>query len=320
MFDQNLLVEDSSTSNGIHSTEQEPELMEEGFIGLLEDSPEALGVELIEGYDYSQLIEIEEEEDEQMEIASEEEIQEEIEEDLENAWFASYNKERGLEIVIGRDDRVQVKNTKAFPFRAICSLRMTSKTGKRYIGTGWLIGPRTVITAGHCVYFHKEGGWPKSIEVIPGRNGKSKPYGSCVATNFRSVTGWTKSKKRDYDYGAIILPKSCRLGNRVGYFGFKNLSSLSLRFQTLNLSGYPGDKDRGTTQWFHSRRAVSIQSKTIAYQIDTAGGQSGSPVWILHQGKRYGVGIHTSGGSNNSGTRINKDVFKMLKKWKADGS
>ncbi len=252
---------------------------------------------------------------------------------LLDAWYADYTdpttqmlvrRQEGLgeeaaEVVIGKDDRVKVKNTKPYPWRTICSLLITAADNSRWIGTGWLVGHRTVITAGHCVYIHSRGGWVKNVEVIPGRNGNQRPYGSVTATSFRSVKGWTNEKKRTRDYGAIILPRSRPLGKSLGYFGYANYRLTSLLGSKVNLSGYPGDKPTGT-QWWHARRIKFVTLRTLVYNIDTFGGQSGSPVWRLKDGKRYAVGIHTNGSSSgNSATRITKPVFNNIKKWKSEG-
>src|SRR5688572_18710199 len=69
--------------------------------------------------------------------------------------------------VCGQDDRAEIPNTNDAPWRWICQLLMKFPKGN-YIGTGWLIGPRTVMTAGHCLYVSKAGGWTQNIEVIPG--------------------------------------------------------------------------------------------------------------------------------------------------------
>lgn len=242
-----------------------------------------------------------------------------------DAWYASFpnpTEERLLqlpdvsEVVIGADERVQITNTTAFPWRAICSLRIAAKDGSNYIGTGWFVGPRTVVTAGHCVYLHNHGGWARSIEVIPGRNGNVFPFGSATSSSFCSVTGWTSGKKREFDYGVIQLPGNQALGNRVGWFGYGNFSDATVRSITLNLAGYPGDKPNGT-MWYMALRASSVDSHVITYNIDTAGGQSGSPVWYLTNGQRYAVGIHTNGSlRGNSATRINKSVYDNIKAWK----
>jgi len=247
-----------------------------------------------------------------------------------DAWYGSFpedlkelspSKEAGkglYEVVIGADDRVQINPTTSYPWRAICSLLIRSKTGKNYIGTGWMVGPGTVITAGHCLYLHDEGGWAQYIDVIPGRNGALRPYGTIRSSNFKSVTGWTKDKNRNNDYGAILL--NTKIGNTVGYFGYAVRNDSFIMSKTLNLSGYPGDKG-GSTQWHHARTPKSVSTRVITYVIDTAGGQSGSPVWYLDGSSRYAVGIHTNGhSSGNSATRIVQAVFDNIKNWKAQGS
>ena len=242
------------------------------------------------------------------------------------AYYGSYDTsareeyDEADEVVIGTDDRIRIFGTQYYPWRAICSLRIRTRTGTTYIGTGWFINARTVMTAGHCVYLHNEGGWAQSITVMPGRNGSSLPYGSSTATSFRSVTGWTGGPNPDYDYGCIILPQNNRLGARTGSFGFAYMGDSSLRSKYVNLSGYPGDKPAGT-QWYHHRRVKGVSSRRFTYDIDTAGGQSGSPVWYIRNNVRYAVGIHTYGSlSGNSATRITKPVFNLMKNWKALGS
>lgn len=226
-----------------------------------------------------------------------------------------------LEVVIGKDDRVQVTNTKAIPMKRICHLKIQTATGKSYLGTGFFVGPRTIITAGHCVYIHGQGGWARQIVVTPGRNGQEEPYKTFTATSFRSVKGWVNGKSRNYDYGAIILPKSAVVSPEIGAFGFAAYSNQSLQNKRLNTAGYPGDKPTGT-MWFHGRNAKSVKPRSIVYDIDTAGGQSGSAVWVKGaDGQRIVVGIHTNGSpAGNSATRITKPVFNNLKRWRVEGN
>jgi glutamyl endopeptidase len=241
-----------------------------------------------------------------------------------DAFFASYppatERSGGAqEVIIGTDDRVRINPTTAFPWRAICALKITAADGSRWIGTGWFVSARTVITAGHCVYIHDRGGWVRSVEVIPAANGALRPFGSATTSTVRSVNGWTNSRNSDFDYGAIILPQNSRLGDRTGWFGLAVKDDAFLSSATLNLSGYPGDKG-GNEQWFMSRRAKSLTGRRIVYDIDTMGGQSGAPVWYLLNGQRYAVGVHTNGhSSGNSATRIVTPVFNNLVAWKNQG-
>jgi len=131
------------------------------------------------------------------------------------------------------------------------------------------------------------------------------------------VTGWTSSASgnENYDYGAILLPNN--LGSTTGWFGFGVYSDTDLRGAVGNISGYPGDKPAGT-QWYDARRIDSVNSRKVFYDIDTAGGQSGSAVYRLIGGHRYAFAIHAYGGATtNSGTRIITAVYNNMVAWKA---
>jgi glutamyl endopeptidase len=224
------------------------------------------------------------------------------------------------ETVHGTDDRIQITNTAIYPWRVHASLLITAADNSQWIGTGWFIGPHTLMTAGHVVHIKNSGvagrdGWVKSITVMPGRNGSSLPYGAVRSNNFRSVTGWTNDGNENYDYGAILL--STDLGNTTGWLGFGAYSDADLIASTGNISGYPGDKPSGT-QWYDHHKVASVNPRKVYYDIDTFGGQSGSAVYRIINGNRYGIAIHAYGGSTtNSGTRIVTPVFNNMVAWKA---
>jgi glutamyl endopeptidase len=67
------------------------------------------------------------------------------------------------ETVHGPDDRVQITNTSVYPWRVHASLLVTAADNSMWIGTGWFIGPHTLITAGHVVHIKNSG--------VPGRDG-----------------------------------------------------------------------------------------------------------------------------------------------------
>lgn len=233
---------------------------------------------------------------------------------------ASYGPVEVARSVFPPDTRVQIQNAHQYPWSAHASLLITARDGSRWIGTAWFIGPHTLATAGHVVFIKNSGvpgrdGWVSSIEVSPGRNGSSFPFGTVRATSFRSVKGWTENGNPEYDYGAIIL--STNLGSRTGTFGFGAYTDATLTGSSANISGYPGDKPTGT-QWYDSNRVESVGPRKVYYKTDTAGGQSGSAVYRIENGGRYGMAVHAyGGGSSNSGTRITKAVFDNFNAWRA---
>lgn len=225
-----------------------------------------------------------------------------------------------LEIVHGPDDRVQITGTAVYPWRAHASLLITARDGSLWIGTGWFIGPHTLMTAGHVVYIKNSGvagrdGFVRSIKVMPGRNGTALPYGSVTSSNLRTVEGWANNGDEDHDYGAIIL--NTDLGSQTGWFGFGVYDDATLTSSVGNISGYPGDKPDGT-QWYAARRIDSVGPRKVYYDIDTYGGQSGSCVYRIVNGARYAVAVHAYGGATtNSGTRIVTPVYNNMVAWKA---
>lgn len=222
----------------------------------------------------------------------------------------------GAETIIGPDNRVRVNPTTSFPARA--TVLITFSAGRC---SGWLIGPNTVVTAGHCV--HPGGGgsyYPKSsYRIYPGRNGGASPYGSCTAKWLASVVGWTVSGSDEYDYAAIKL--NCSIGNTVGWYGFFWQTG-SLTGLPTTINGYPGDKP--LTQWRSSDSVRVTQVRRVFYRNDTIGGVSGAPVWYNRPGCGIcSMAVHAYGtyngppfSTNNHGTRITKAVFNNLIAWR----
>jgi V8-like Glu-specific endopeptidase len=235
-----------------------------------------------------------------------------------------------FETVIGKDERVRILDTDLAPWRMICALRMRGPTGAGAIGTGWLIGPQTVATAGHCVFSnHFFGGWASSIEVIPGLLGAgeeadTRPYGSVTSEQFSSVDKWTDTEDADFDIGCIHLtePK----GDEVGWFALGALAPEELVGYLVNVSGYPADRGAGNEQYHGSNRVLRVTDRRLFYEIDTYGGQSGAPVWIHEEdgAPPLAVGIHAYGTGGtpedlkilaNSAPRIIPEVLEKLTEW-----
>jgi glutamyl endopeptidase len=238
---------------------------------------------------------------------------------LRDIGAASFREGVVLETVHGPDNRIKVEETGKYPYRINASLLITARDGSQWVGTAWFISDRTLITAGHCVYIKNSGiperdGWVKTIQVMPGRNAATLPYGSVTSSRFWTVKGWADSGDENYDYGAIIIPTD--LGKTVGTIGYGSFTDADLVGSVANVTGYPGDKPSGTL-WYDSKAIASVTATKVIYDIDTAGGQSGASVYVIKNDQRIAVAVHAYGGPvTNSGTRISAPVFQNLTNWK----
>jgi glutamyl endopeptidase len=223
--------------------------------------------------------------------------------------------------VIGTDDRVRNTDTTTYPNRAVVQVLYPTPTGTS-VCTGWMINRNTVATAGHCVYAPGQGFLDAgNFQIVPGRNGSTRPYGTCGARRLFTVSGWASSGAETLDYGAIKL--NCNVGDTVGWFGMFTTTA-SLNGTAATITGYPADKPTGT-QWAATRTVVATDPRQVFYDTDTAGGNSGSPVWAQNTASCSGscayaihaYGLHGSGNHlvHNHGTRITQDVFDNLMAW-----
>lgn len=234
-----------------------------------------------------------------------------------------------LETIIGTDERTRITATADAPWRMICALAIESDWGN-FIGTGWFAGPRTIITAGHVVFDEEQmNGWAKRITVTPGQSDAAAPFGSFVATRFSSLSPWTKARDADYDIGVIhcdAVPGKPDPGTATGWFGVQAMTDAQLMAAMVNVAGYPADKG-GTEQWWAKNSVKAVTPRRLFYQVDTVGGQSGAPAFVLDADRKpLVVGIHAYGTGGtpasvpmevNSAPRIIPEVAAQIGKWVA---
>ena len=232
--------------------------------------------------------------------------------------------------VHGNDDRTRVTNTRSFPWRAVVKLNMQFPDGGNFIGSGAMVSPFHVLTAGHVIHSEDNGGFATSITAYPGQDdidrndsGQGRWYGGAEFTRLRTYTSWTEDQDWNHDWGLITLDRN--IGDITGFFGYETLNVSDYNNgTTLNTAGYPGDRDGGRLMYRATGPSDSATDTKVFYTgfegMDTAGGQSGSGVWRYSSASNtrhiHAIHAYGSGADNlNSGTRINADKFNRLNNW-----
>jgi V8-like Glu-specific endopeptidase len=220
--------------------------------------------------------------------------------------------------VFGDDDRVRITDTKDYPFRVIGLLQGRTADGQLGNCSATLIGPRTVLTAAHCLYSHEHGGWLEDLVFAPGLNGmQDAPYGVYEYETAYVVDGFISNYLGYYgsvvpwDLGLVVLQEP--VGEYVGWMAFGTNDALG--DFVANIVGYPGDKPTGT-MWRANCDvpAEAVQYMYFQYSCDTFPGSSGSSVFLEdaeHGHVIYGVNVAESPVAN-AAVRINHPYYDWL--------
>jgi triacylglycerol esterase/lipase EstA (alpha/beta hydrolase family)/V8-like Glu-specific endopeptidase len=205
-----------------------------------------------------------------------------------------------------------------FPWRMNVKLIMTFPNNSTYVGSGVLIDPEHVLTAGHCVHDAQLGGWATRIKVIPAYNGHltpvaaREPYGHSLAVQLHSWSGWTTYQDSSHDVGVIDLDRP--VGALTGWFGFGYDTACS--FFTTPLwehVSYPAESPYdGELMYYQNGDFDHCPSVWEArYSRRGYGGESGSGFYKILNGSRYIYAVLSHRHTNNDADAVRLDPVKF---------
>lgn len=210
--------------------------------------------------------------------------------------------------IIGEDSRVRVVDTTMSPYNSTVFIAADGAAG-----SGAVIGENTVLTAAHVVKKIVDKLDKKSVYVIPGRDGAKLPYGKFKIESVHIPQSYIDKPSVDRDIAILtIKPLDNKgIGEVVPPLPVK-LSNSVVIGEPLQTSGYPGDKKWGTL-WKTQGSVIKETNTRIYYDLDTFGGQSGSPVY---NSSNEIIAVHTTGaGNSNFGTKINDEFYHFICKY-----
>lgn len=214
--------------------------------------------------------------------------------------------------IIGDDDRVKVKNFTAAPYRWVAYVETTWPNGRTTIGTAFMVGDSSAVTAAHMVYNVSFGGFAKSIAIYPGKNGNSNTFSGSHAKLMYVPKEYVDDQKLQFDCALIKLKTA--LGKRVGYFGLRRQSA-NYENLIVNLTGYPEDHPK--EMWKSKGPITSKSLSLLDYALDTQPGMSGSPLNRIYNGNWYAIGVHTRHYSTyNRGVNFHPFLYSMITTYK----
>ncbi|VZH91370.1 unnamed protein product [Fusarium fujikuroi] len=234
------------------------------------------------------------------------------------------------ESIIGEDQRALVDYSdlqEGGKYRSIVKIQARFEgKGKPVwmMGTGWLIRPDILVTAGHVVYdWGRHYGAATQIRCYIGYNGRASVKTAQVqvrhGVNVVTTSEWIEAaNNRTRDVAFVQLDRAFTGNLRT--FNFVN-TPMSGHKTLLGVVGYPGDKslrdietgdEENGAQMYeeYAKNDYDIEASPrhmVEYSISTFGGQSGAPILRKANGQLVSIGTHCYGGGgtdSNSGNSI----------------
>ncbi|MEB2778098.1 hypothetical protein SYJ56_22485 [Algoriphagus sp. D3-2-R+10] len=198
-----------------------------------------------------------------------------------------------------------------------CFMEMTRGVSKRY-GTGFLIHPRVILTAGHNLAYYPTG----KVKKVKMYFGSIDSLNYEIKEEVKLKRGRNKFYKSNYfifgnikrDFSIIILPDSSVYKKVKGHFNIAPLTTLST--ESITITGSPGDKDLFEI-WTETTNNFFISENALKYDFYTEVRNSGSPIWYQKEANTYNIaGIHSrSYGTCSASVFITPEVYNKIKKW-----
>jgi len=225
------------------------------------------------------------------------------------------------------DDRRKVTPTTAYPWSAIVKL-YAAKGGAVTQCSGVMVDAFHVLTAAHCLqmWFPLVPSWVDSVEVVPGMDNGSRPFGEAWATQYRTPPEYAREDSfflldPRHDWALVTLDRN--IGSFTGWMRpMAAPQDDPIYVGPLHTAGFPGDLDRNAWTMYHtSGPGCWADDYDHGTWLDEAPGQSGSPVWVPNGSDHLVLSVVSRGGLNetdcNVGTRLTSERLENVSLWVA---
>jgi hypothetical protein len=193
-------------------------------------------------------------------------------------------------------DLINITST-SFPWSTHCRIESRDAQGNYHLGSGTIIDPYHVITAGHCVHQGAGGTWMISTRVLPAWDGDDDAFGQADWSNLTTFTGWTLNNDPDEDIALIRMNRPIGLLTGWLYLWY-GIDSDFGSGELFNLAGYPdnfscysGSPNQLQYGWGSFDTVNPSQLISAVSWSCSASGMDGAGVYKIISSNRYVYGV-----------------------------
>lgn len=184
-----------------------------------------------------------------------------------------------------------VANMAQYPYAVIGKWFMTFG-GRNFVGTGWVIGERTVFTAGHCV-FDKNSGWASNV-LFRAQFNNGAHVGEWALPSLASLRGWTQNEDFVYDMAMGVATRPIRpVTGKAGYIA--NIGQIQGQIKSIGYPAQviPGYNFNGERMWECDGGYIDTQNQIMAMHNNMTGGCSGGPGMYQQSNRLYAMWVNS---------------------------
>ncbi len=194
----------------------------------------------------------------------------------------------------------RVAKTDSWPYQAngFVLAQDIENPAKWHKGSGTMIGPNFVLTAGHVIK-DANNQVRKVFIYLPAANDNLLPFSKLSVKAVyvsKKYDRFSKNERqnREFDYGMLVLDSP--IGNATGWYGLAIPRDLSLEKQSVTISGYSGQtsKKNHYEMYTATGKVIKRNKEILTLNVTITKGQSGTGCVVsLGEDKIYCVGVLT---------------------------
>lgn len=207
-----------------------------------------------------------------------------------------------------RWERVSAEQSRRHPHAAIASVRIhivgAGTTTAFFAGTGWFVAPDRVVTAAHVLDLRRAwasvpGASSWHLEVVPGKSSAvTPPFGATWAERVERHPRFVDDGVSSWDLAVMKVKPPSGLTAALCIDAQPAVPGSGI---VLKISGYAWNGGSPDEQFQGTGQVLAREGAAIFYDIDTEGGQSGSPLLLRTGAVAVAVGVHTGGQGRGQG-------------------